>query len=79
MQPRAERLRLADRASPTSKHEEHSLRRVHGLLAGPQDVETDSKDHWAVPLNDGSEGSLCRLVRSGEELSEQLLVGQHDD
>ena len=79
VQPGAKRLGLADRTGLTGKDEEHRLRRVPGLLPIAKDVETDPMNDRTMPLDESGEGGFGRLVRPGEELSQELLVRPDDD
>jgi hypothetical protein len=51
VQPRADRLALADRAGLAEQHEEGRLERVLGLVRVAQDPPADAEHHRAVPLD----------------------------
>ena len=79
MQPRRQRLALADRTGLECQDEERRLKGIFRCVLIPQSAIAYRKDHRAMPVDDGLKGLLRRFAIPHRELSKQLPIRQAAD
>ena len=76
VQPGAQRIPHPQRPGLARQHEEDRLEGVFRRMLVPQDRAAGAQDRRAVPLDQGREGTLARLVALAAEFLQQLRVRQ---
>jgi hypothetical protein len=73
MQPRRNRLRATDRASPASQQQKRRLKRIFGRVWVSQPVTAYAQHHAAVPFDQQPKRFFRMIAKVG---SHQVAVGQ---